>query len=230
MSGERASDLVVWGVGTARTFRVHWMLHELGLDYRTEPIQSRSGETETPAYQALNPRGKIPTLVHDGFVLVESAAIVSYLAERFGAGRGFLPEPGTQQRATHEQWCFFIMTELDAHTLYIVRRHEGLSHLYGEAPVAVTAARAYFQRQASVAQHELADGRPFLLGETMTCADLLLCTCLDWARFIGEELPLGLEAYRERLTKRPAYAAAAAVNFPAAVLQALREAPSPRVG
>lgn len=217
------SEIVVFGVGTPRTFRVHWMLHELGLDYRTEPIQSRSGETETSAYLALNPRGKIPTMVHGALTLAESAAIILYLAERFGKGRGFLPEAGSDARALHDQWCFFIMTELDAHTLYVIRRHEGLAHLYGAAPTAVQAAREYFQRQASVALQELSDGRSFLQGEDFTCADLLLCTCLDWARFVGEELPEELEAYRQRGSARPAYAAAFAKNYPPEVLQALRE-------
>ena len=42
-----AHDLTVWGVGTPRTMRVHWMLLELGLDYECHPIQSRTGETLT---------------------------------------------------------------------------------------------------------------------------------------------------------------------------------------
>lgn len=219
------ADLVVHGVGTSRTFRVHWMLHELGLAYQTLPVQSRSGETETPAFHALNPRGKIPVLVHGGLVLAESAAIVFHLADRFGAGQGWLPPAGSDERSVHDQWCFFVMMELDAHTLYVVRRHEGLAHLYGGAPVAVQAARDYFRRQAGVAEQELSDDRPFLLGEAPTCADVLLGTCLDWARFIGEELAPGLEAYRQRLAGRPAYAAAFAENFPPAVLQAMRDAP-----
>ena len=60
MEGE--NTLEVWGVGTTRTLRVHWMLHELGIDYETHRIQSRTGETQTAEYLALNPKGKIPTL------------------------------------------------------------------------------------------------------------------------------------------------------------------------
>jgi len=57
---------VLWGVGSARALRVHWALIGLGLEYRSERIQSRSGETETPAYRRLNPRGKIPVLEDGG--------------------------------------------------------------------------------------------------------------------------------------------------------------------
>jgi glutathione S-transferase len=37
--------LVLWGVGTPRTLRTHWALHELGLDYECRPILPRTGET-----------------------------------------------------------------------------------------------------------------------------------------------------------------------------------------
>jgi len=78
-----AHDLTVWGVGTPRTMRVHWMLLELGLDYECHPIQSRTGETLTDEFRRLNPRHKIPVLRHGVFVLTESAAILQYLGETF---------------------------------------------------------------------------------------------------------------------------------------------------
>ena len=41
-------DLTLWGVGTSRTIRPHWAMHELGLAYTTKPIGPRTGETKTP--------------------------------------------------------------------------------------------------------------------------------------------------------------------------------------
>ena len=76
-------DLTVWGVGTSRTMRVHWMLLELGLEYECQTIQSRTGETHTAEFKRLNPRHKIPALRHGAFVLTESAAIIQYLNETF---------------------------------------------------------------------------------------------------------------------------------------------------
>ncbi len=101
--------------------------------------------------------------------------------------------------------------------------------LYGEAPNAVSAARAYFQKQVAVAGAELAGGHPFLLGETFTGADILLGSCLDWAVFYGEPLSAGLEAYRTRLGERDAYRRAYAANFSPEAKQALlaqRRAPA----
>jgi Glutathione S-transferase, N-terminal domain len=65
--------MIVYGVGSLRTLRVHWILHELGIPYKTEPIQSRSKQTRTSAYTAINSGGKIPCLQDEEFVISESA-------------------------------------------------------------------------------------------------------------------------------------------------------------
>src|ERR1043165_8720091 len=73
----------LWGVGTSRTIRPHWALHELGLTYERKPILPRTGETETPEYTALNPRQKVPLLQDGSLVIGESAAIIAYLAQTY---------------------------------------------------------------------------------------------------------------------------------------------------
>ena len=106
--------------------RPHWALHELGLDYEKRMVASRSGELQEPEFRALNPREKIPVLQDGELTLVESAAIVNYLGDCYGAGSGLTPPAATRDRARYDQWCFFIMMELDAHTLYVIRKHAGL--------------------------------------------------------------------------------------------------------
>ena len=75
MTDEPRRRLVLWGVGTIRTLRAHWALHELGLDYESRPILARSGETKTQEYTRLNPRQKIPLLQDGDFKIAESPAI-----------------------------------------------------------------------------------------------------------------------------------------------------------
>ena len=205
-----ADERVLWGIGTSRTFRAHWALIELGLEYRCERIQSRSGETETPAYRRLNPRGKIPLLQDGPLVLSESAAIVTCLAETYGDGR-LIPSGGAV-RAKYFEWMSFASMELDATTLYVLRRHEGLPHIYGEAPTANAAARAYFDRMIAAAARELEDERAWLLGPEFSGADILMTTCLDLARSYEVPLPAAWLAYRERAAARPAYARAVDAN------------------
>jgi glutathione S-transferase len=209
------APIKVWGVATTRTFRVYWALHELGLEFDIEPLGSRTGETQTAAFTALNPRQKIPVLQHGDLVLAESAAIVTYLGSRFGQRAGhpdFVPRE-LQRRALYDQWCFFTAMELDAHTLYLLRKHRDLSELYGDAPAAVAEAEAGFAKQVEVAAGEIENRGPFLMGKTLSGADILLGTCLDWAVAYGLPLPDALISYRQRLNDRPAYRAAWATNF-----------------
>jgi glutathione S-transferase len=181
------------------------MLHELGLDYEARPIGSRTGETATAEFTNLNPRQKIPLLQDGEITLAESAAIVTYLAETYGQSAGLIPPPLTAQRAAYLEWCFFIMTELDAHTLYVIRKHTNLAAIYGEAPAAVRAAREGFIKQARVADQAVTERGPFVLGASFTGADILLATCLGWAERLEVPLTATLREYLERATARPAY-------------------------
>jgi glutathione S-transferase len=190
------------------------MLHELDLAYERRPIGSRTGETRTPEYIRLNPSQKIPVLQDGDFVLSESAAIVNYLAQTYGAARNLSLPANTRDRARYDQWCFFIMMELDANTLYIIRRHEGLKELYGEAPNAVKTARDCFRQQAQAAAQRLVSTGPFVLGERFSGADILLTTCLGLAVSNQIELPDALDEYLKRCTAREAYQLAEAANRP----------------
>ena len=159
------NDLRVWGIGTARTMRAHWMLAEMDIDYDLRPIGPRTGETMTEEYLRLNPRHKVPVIEHGPFVLAESAAIVNYLSETFPAPEGFYVPRETTRRAALNEWCFFVMTELDAHPLYLIRRHLQLSHIYGEAPRAVESAREYFCEQIDGMMKKFPDGMESLMPE-----------------------------------------------------------------
>lgn len=193
--------------------RAHWMLAEIGLEYETRAIQSRSGETHEETFKQLNPRHKIPVLQHNSFVITESAAIVQYLSEALADPKAFHVPHDAESRAKLNEWSYFIMTELDAGSLYVVRRHEDLSQIYGRAPIAAGAARTYFSHNLAAMTNRIAD-EPYLMGERISTADILLTTCLDWAAFIGVQLPLELNDYRLRLSQRPAYQAAMKKNLP----------------
>ncbi len=75
--------LRIYGWKRSRVVRCMWTMEELGLQYEQIPLNPNEGQTRTPDYLALNPQGKIPTLVHDDFVLTETMAINAYLASSF---------------------------------------------------------------------------------------------------------------------------------------------------
>ncbi|MDP6352404.1 MAG: glutathione S-transferase family protein [Alphaproteobacteria bacterium] len=209
-----SGGLVVWGAESPRSMRVVWTALEMGLDFERRPVESRSGETTTAEYTALNPKQKIPTLRHGAMVLSESAAIVAYLTAAFPAPPGFLVPEDPVTRARLDEWCYFVMTELDAHTLYLIRRHDGLKHIYGDAPVAVESAKTYFRKQVDAVAGQVEAAGRYLLGEEFSAADIVMMTTLDWALFYGIALPPEMDAYRDRVALRPCYGEAMALNYP----------------
>ena len=204
--------LTIWGGATTRTIRPHWMCHELRIDYEPRLIGSRTGETQSDEFIALNPKEKIPVMVDGDLVLSESAAIVTYLGDTYGPDSGLVPKPYTQERALYNQWMSFVQMELDAHTLYVMRKHRDLAELYGEAPAAIETAIAGYLKQVQVVETAIAD-RDFLIGEDFTAADLMMVSVLVWADIYGIELSPRLKEYSALHSERAACQAAWKLNF-----------------
>ncbi|WP_428532910.1 glutathione S-transferase family protein [Rhodopila sp.] len=207
---------ILWGAGTSRTIRAHWALHELGLSFELRPILPRTGQTKTTEFTALNARQKIPLLQDNGLILTESAAIISYLSDAYAKPDNRLIPIDPQPRARCLEWCFFVISELDATSLYVMRRHGDLGHIYGDAPVANASAANYFQQQMRSVERALHDDPRYILGDSFSAADILLSTCLTWAVRYGVPVSDPVMAYNQRVTSRPAYARALNTNHPPA--------------
>ena len=91
---------------TPNGWKISIALEELGLPYEVRVIDFAANEQKSDWYVKLNPNGRIPTLVDDGFVLFESGAILIYLAEKTGK---FLPKDA-QGRSRVIQWLMFQMS------------------------------------------------------------------------------------------------------------------------
>jgi glutathione S-transferase len=106
----------------------HIALHEVGAQFESRPMSFAKRDMRSPTYLALNPEGKVPTLVIDGRPLTEVAAILFYLARAFPEAK-LLPEDAETQ-AQAISWMSFI-----ASTLHPARAR-GLKHtmkVYGIA-------------------------------------------------------------------------------------------------
>jgi len=204
--------LTLYGSGTSRTLRTLWLAHEMGLDFRHIPVGPRTGETRTPEFLVLNPRHKVPIIQYGEVVLTESAAIMIFLTETFPVPDHVFVGGKPAERARHLEWCFFIMSELDANGLYTMRRHGDLKAIYGDAPVAVKGGGDYFLYQLERMEEPLRAASPFLMGERISPADVLFASCLDWALKYDLRLPRHLIEYHEMMTARPAYLTAEAQN------------------
>ena len=107
----------------------HIALHEVGAPFESRPLSFGKSEQRKPAYLAINPEGKVPTLVIDGRPLTEVAGILFYLARTYPAS-GLWPEHDIEAQAQAIAWMSFI-----ASTLHPARRRgaDHALHVYGIA-------------------------------------------------------------------------------------------------
>ena len=77
---------------SSNVMKVIWLLEELGLPYRRTDAGGPYGQTDAPDYRAMNPTGRIPTLVEDGWALWESNAILRYLCAAHAPGNALWPD------------------------------------------------------------------------------------------------------------------------------------------
>ncbi len=110
--------LKIYGNRKSRTIRCFCALEELGLDYEYVTIDHTSGESKSPDYLALNPAGKVPTLVDGDLVLFESIAINFYLAQKY-KGTLWPEDPITQALAL--QWSFWAVAEIEPYVLTLAQ-------------------------------------------------------------------------------------------------------------
>jgi len=197
----------LYGTPNTRSTRVAWALEEAGAEYEFILVQLAKGEHKQPAFLGINPAGKIPTLVDGDLVLSESAAICTYIGDKFPQSGLVPPVSDLANRARYLQWCFFAMTELES-SLWTGEKHARLPK-EKQLPEVLEACRTEFDRAAAVLAQHL-QGREYAVGEGFTAADIILARILNWARGCGVVLNPVLENYANRMLARPAVVRATA--------------------
>jgi glutathione S-transferase len=188
-------QIVLYYAQHTRAARVRWLLEELGLPYELRRIDFAAGAHQEPAYREVHPLGLLPALELDGQRMIESGAMLVYLADRFAA-RGLAPAVDAPERATYLQWIFFVVTTLEPPLVDLWWKGDEAAKARG---------RAAFDAAAPVIAAPLADGRPHLLGERFTAADIALGSVLGWARAVGLlDAHPALVEYGRRVGARPA--------------------------
>ena len=97
--------LELYTAATPNGYKASVALEELGLPYEVRPINLSTLEQKTHAFLAINPNGRVPALVDDGFAVFESGAILMYLAEKTGR----LMPTDLKGRSRVVQWLMFQM-------------------------------------------------------------------------------------------------------------------------
>ena len=184
-------------------YKVVLMLHLLGLEYRWHEVDILAGETQSEAFLAKNPNGKIPVLeLEDGTCLWESNAILNFLAD----GTRFLPsEPRLRTQVL--QWQFF---EQYSHEPYVavarfIQLYQGLpAERREECEVCLVRG----DKALRVMEQQL-QRTPFLVGEDYSIADIALYAYTHVAHeggFSLDDYP-AIQAWLARVAAQPGHIA-----------------------
>ncbi|WP_422040397.1 glutathione S-transferase family protein [Roseibium sp.] len=190
-------DLYTWTTPNGR--KVSILLEELGVDYEVHPINIGQGDQKSPEFLKISPNNKIPAIVDrdNGLTLMESGAIMWYLAEKYGK---FLPNDPLDKIKVME-WLMWQMGGLGP---MAGQAHHFLHFNRGKAEYAEERYEAEVQRLYGVLDNQLA-GQDYIVGD-YSIADM---ACWPWvSRYEWQQVDLtkypNVRAWYQRLLARDA--------------------------
>jgi glutathione S-transferase len=187
--------LTFYHAPNSRSFGVYALLEELRAPYDLSIVNMKAGEQRQPAFLAVNPMGKVPTIRHGDAIVTEQVAIYIYLADQF-AEAGLAPAIGDPLRGPYLRWLAYYGSSFEPAIVDRAMKRD-------PAP-AVMCPYGDFDTTLATLTHQLAKG-PYILGEIFTAADILWGTSLGWTTGfkLVPETP-EITAYIGRINSRPA--------------------------
>ena len=202
--------LILYHSPRSRSRGARMLLEELGADFELHTFDLTTGQHKTPAFLAINPLGKVPTLCHGDVVISEQVAVYLYAAELYPEA-GLSPAAGDPLRGPYLRWMTFYGSCFEP---AIVDRSMN-------RPPAAYSLSPYgdFDTVMNTLNAQLEKG-PYILGERFTAADVLWGAALGWTTMfkLVPETPL-VRAYIDRVMARPAMQRARAADLALAEAQ-----------
>ncbi len=179
--------ITLYGVLRSRASRNAWLLHEMGRDFRHVPViqayrladpdaADAPLHTRSPAFLAINPNGRVPSLDDDGLVLHESLAINLHLARKYGGSLG--PADGDED-GQMGMWALWAATEVEPHSIQVLYNRAARPPAERDAAVADAAVAALHAPVAVLDRHLAQTG--FLVGGRFTVADINVAEVVRYA-------------------------------------------------
>lgn len=180
----------------------HIALREAGLNFELVQVDLATKKTASGQnYLEINPAGYVPCLqLDDGRTLTEGPAILQYVADQV-PGKLLAPANGSFERYYLQQWLNFISTEL----------HKNFSPLFNPGASAdwKNAVRQTIAARLGVVAARF-ESAPYLLGDSLSVADIYLFVVLSWAAYVNLDLSPwpALQSFMGRVGGREAVQAA----------------------
>ena len=206
-----AEPITFYHAPNSRSSGTLTLLEELGAPYRLHALNLTAGEQRQPAYLAVNPMGKVPAILHGDALVTEQSAIFTYLADLFPEA-GLAPAIGDRLRGPYLRWFAFYGGCFEPALV-----DKAMGHEPGQAAMSPY---GDYGTMLETLKGQLRAGT-YLLGDQFTALDVLWGGSLRWTTMfkLVPESP-EIVAYVERVTSRPAFAKAAAIDAKLAAEQA----------
>jgi glutathione S-transferase len=166
-------------------------------------VDFKAKANRQPEFLAINPMGKLPTIVHRGEVVTEQVAIYTYLADTFSAGQ-LAPALDDPKRGPYLRWLAFYGSSFEPAVVDRAMKRPDID--------ASTSPYGDYDSVIGALTEQLSRG-DYLLGDRFTAADVLWGSALRWTTGFGivEATPV-IQAYIERVCAQPGFARAAALD------------------
>jgi glutathione S-transferase len=201
--------LKLWGrVSSANVQKVLWVLDELGLAYSREEAGLHFTANKTPDYLLKNPNGRVPLLEDGAFRLWESNAICRYLCNRSLASKGQPERASTvasQSRGLVDQWLDWTLWGITAPMVIVFQQHVRISEEKRDKQKLAEAEQQANELLEIINQQLLRS--PFLVGDELTLADVVLAPTVYRANVLGLEgtKAVPLQGWLGRLSENASY-------------------------
>lgn len=185
--------------------RISATLEELGIPYEKVKLDLKAGDQKKPDFLALNPNGKVPTIVIDGTPMFESLAIQIALGERYGVEKGLWPALGSPEHLKALTWITWGQVTLGGTLMrYLYNTSEWVPKELHHAPQAEALLKEVHEQLGILNGHLSKHAN--LTGDRFTIADLDLASVLGWGLHVAK---VDITAYPKvgawlgAVTKRP---------------------------
>jgi glutathione S-transferase len=186
----------------ACSFAPHIILNEIGAPFATERVVLAEGAHLKPEYLAINPRGRVPTLIVGGETITENAAILTWLGQQDGR---FFPVAGSLAAARASEWLAWLTSSVHISFAQIWRGSR-FSDDAGQHDAIRARGLTTLAQQFNEIENKLGTG-PFALGSDYSVVDPNLLTFYRWGNRVGFTMRQRFPAWTqhtERLLERDA--------------------------
>jgi glutathione S-transferase len=205
--------ITVFGRNTSVNVQaVMWCIAELALDHERLDYGASFGKVDTLAYRAMNPNGLVPTIKDGDTVVWESAAIVRYLACKYGDEHFWPRDP--DKRARLDMWAEWTRSTIYSDFISTIFIQLVRTAKAARNTDAVDAALAKLKINWALLDARIGEG-PWINGAHFSFADIACGVMLFRLFTLEHERPdvPNLNAYYQRLMQRPAFADHVAISF-----------------